>query len=72
MKSYKKFAIHVILVFVFAPFALATPLDDYVATPDANYRYSLENTIKGDGYTAYVLDMISQSWRNKIEVDRTL
>jgi len=72
MKSYNKFAILVVLVFAVAQFALATPLDDYVAAPDANYRYSLENTIKGDGFTAYVLDMISQSWRNKIEVDRTL
>jgi len=72
MKPYTKFAVLVVTVFSFAQAALGTPLDDYVAAPDANYRYSLENTIKGDGYTAYVLDMISQSWRNKIEVDRTL
>ena len=72
MKSYNKFAILVVLVFAVTQFALATPLDDYVAAPDVNYRYSLENTIKGDGYTAYVLNMISQSWRSKDEVDRTL
>ncbi|MFQ6035728.1 MAG: PhoPQ-activated pathogenicity-related family protein [Sedimentisphaerales bacterium] len=72
MKPYTKFAIFVVLIFPIASFVLATPLDDYVARPDANYRYSLENTIKGDDYTAYVLEMISQSWRNKIEVDRTI
>jgi len=72
MKSYKKYVILAVMVFAAAQVAVGTPLDDYVAKPDPNYRYSLENTIKGDGYTAYVLDMISQSWRNKIEVDRTL
>ena len=72
MKPYKKFAILAVIIFAAAQVAVSTPLDDYVARPDPNYRYSLENTIKGDGYTAYVLDMVSQSWRNKIEVDRTI
>jgi PhoPQ-activated pathogenicity-related protein len=39
-----------------------TGLDRYIQTPDSNYRYELVNTIPGDGYTVYVLDMTSQSW----------
>ena len=49
-----------------------TALDDYVKKPDASYKYSLVDTIKSKGYTAYVLDMTSQSWRSEKEVDRTL
>jgi PhoPQ-activated pathogenicity-related protein len=49
-----------------------TALDRYVAAPDANYKYSLEKTIPGKGYTTYVLEMISQAWRSAKEVDRTL
>jgi len=61
-----------VLVLVAAQFAVGTPLDDYIKAPDANYRYSVVNTIAGAGYTAYVLDMTSQSWRSKAEVNRTL
>ncbi|MBN2327869.1 MAG: PhoPQ-activated pathogenicity-related family protein [Candidatus Omnitrophica bacterium] len=49
-----------------------TTLDRYVAAPDPNYHYELVNTIQGQGYTAYVIDMISQCWRSSEEVDRTL
>ena len=49
-----------------------TALDRYVAAADANYKYELVNTIEGDGYIGYVLDMTSQSWRSPAEVDRTL
>ena len=72
MKSKNYLAILLVLVLGMAQLAFGTALDDYVAAPDANYRYSLANTVKGKGYTAYVLDMISQSWRSKSEVDRTL
>ncbi|MCH7559091.1 MAG: PhoPQ-activated pathogenicity-related family protein [Planctomycetes bacterium] len=61
-----------VLVLVAAQFAFGTPLDDYIKAPDANYRYSVVNTIAGAGYTTYVLDMTSQSWRSKAEVNRTL
>lgn len=50
----------------------ATALDDYVAAPDSAYSYQLERTITKTDYTAYVLDMTSQSWRSSVEVDRTL
>jgi len=61
-----------VLVFARPQFVFATALDDYVKKPDANYKYSVVNTIKEKGYTAYVLDMTSQVWRNGLEVDRTL
>ena len=61
-----------VLVFAAAPLAVGTPLDDYVAAPDSSYRYSVVKTVSGTGYTAYILEMTSQSWRSKEEVDRTL
>jgi PhoPQ-activated pathogenicity-related protein len=50
----------------------ATALDDYIASPDPAYAYSLARTITQSTYTAYVIDMTSQSWRSPGEVDRTL
>jgi PhoPQ-activated pathogenicity-related protein len=47
-----------------------TALDRYVAATDPNYRFELVKTIPGSGYTAFVLDMTSQSWRTSAEVDR--
>ncbi len=70
MKTRYYFTIAIVFILAMAPLAIGTPLDDYVAAPDANYKYSLANTIKGEGYKAYVLDMTSQSWRSKEEVDR--
>src|SRR5207248_7171808 len=49
-----------------------TALDKYIQAPDPNFHYELVRTIPGQGYTAYVLDMTSQSWRTAAEVDRTL
>ncbi len=45
-----------------------TPLDDYIAKPDANYKYELVSTIEGNGVTTYVLDMTSQQWLTTAEV----
>jgi PhoPQ-activated pathogenicity-related protein len=39
-----------------------TALDEYVAKPDATYKWSLAATIPGSGMTTYVLDLKSQSW----------
>ncbi len=47
-----------------------TALDRYVAKPDPSYGWTLANTITGDGWTGYVLDLTSQTWRTKAEVDR--
>ncbi len=72
MKSRYALTVLVVLILATAPLAVGTPLDDYVAAPDANYRYSVVNTVTGPGYTAYIIDMTSQSWRSKDEVDRPL
>jgi PhoPQ-activated pathogenicity-related protein len=50
----------------------ATALDRYVAAADTNYTWRLVNTIKGEGSTTYVLDMISQAWLTTNEVNRAL
>jgi len=71
MKSYKLLFLFV-LTLAGAQITVATPLDDYVAAPDTSYKYTLVNTAKGLGYTAYILDMTSQSWRSSSEVDRTI
>src|SRR6266478_1158818 len=49
-----------------------TALDRYVAAADPSYRYELIETIPGDVYAAYVLEMTSQRWRDQTEVDRPL
>lgn len=49
-----------------------TALDRYIAKPDTNYTYKLVNTIKGDHFTTFILDMTSQSWLTTNEVNRTL
>src|SRR5438445_7855350 len=49
-----------------------TPLDEYIAKPNATYSWKVVNTIPGDGYTTFVVDMKSQSWRSVPEVDRTV
>ena len=61
-----------VLVLAAAQLASGTPLDDYVAKADDSYTYSVVKTDVGPGYTAYILDMTSQSWRSKDEVDRPL
>ncbi len=71
MKSRYRLVV-LLLVLVAGRFAVATPLDDYVKAPDDNYSFSVVSTIKGEGYTAYVLDMTSQAWRSRDEVDRTI
>ncbi len=55
---------------VFAQGEAETALDRYVKTPDPAYKWSLVKTIPGDGVTAYVLDMTSQTWLTTNEVDR--
>jgi len=72
MKLRHYLTILAVLVFASAPLAVGTPLDDYVAAPDSNYRYSVVKTVSGTGYRAYILEMTSQSWRSAGEVDRTL
>ncbi len=54
-----------------APLNKRTPLDEYVAKRDSTYGWKLVGTYPGDGFTTYVLDLKSQSWRKPPEVDRS-
>ncbi len=49
-----------------------TPLDEYVARPDPHYSWSVAKEIPGKGFTVYLVDMKSQAWRTRQEVDRTV
>jgi len=54
------------------PAPALTALDRYVARPDASYEYHLVQTNRQPGFTAFILEMTSQSWRTTNEVDRIL
>lgn len=47
-------------------------LAKYVAAPDPVHSYKPRSELKAADYTAYFLDMTSQSWRSEAEVDRTV
>lgn len=49
-----------------------TALDAYIAKPDASFAWKVVSVIPGDGFTTYVVDLKSQTWRTEKEVDRTL
>ncbi|HVO98332.1 MAG TPA: PhoPQ-activated pathogenicity-related family protein [Bryobacteraceae bacterium] len=66
-----------IAVFILSSIALAaqskeTALDRYVHAPDPTYHWELANTISGEGYKAYVIDLTSQTWKPPVEPDRTV
>ncbi len=52
-----------------ASVSYATELDDYVATPDPAYGFTLLNTVPGVGFTEYIIEMTSQTWRSAAEID---
>lgn len=45
-----------------------TPLEAYIDTPDDAFTYELKDSIKGNGYTAFVIRMVSQRWLTTAEV----
>ncbi len=47
-----------------------TALDRYIAKPDPSYGWKLANTVSGQGYKGYILELSSQTWRSATEVDR--
>jgi PhoPQ-activated pathogenicity-related protein len=55
-----------------APGAAKTALDRYVEAPDPSYKYAVAATFQGNGYTASVIEMTSQTWRTAADVDRTV
>src|SRR5678815_3186385 len=47
-----------------------TALDRYVARKDSVYSWKVHSKIPGAGYTAYILELTSQTWRSEKDVDR--
>jgi len=47
-----------------------TALDRYVKQPDPTYSYRIADTVRGEGFTSYIVEMTSQTWRKPSEVDR--
>ena len=52
------------------PLPLRTPLDDYIQKPDASYSWKVVSSKSVGGMKTVVVDMVSQTWRTKEEVDR--
>ncbi len=52
--------------------AAETALDRYVKKADPTYAYTVVNTVRGEGYTSYIVELTSQTWRTPAEVDRTV
>lgn len=48
-----------------------TALDRYVHAPDPAYAWKVAGSVKGDGGTAFYIDMTSQTWLTTNEVNRT-
>ncbi len=48
-----------------------TVIDDYVRRPDDSYRWSIVSRTDERDVESIVVDMTSQTWRSKEEVDRT-
>src|SRR5262249_11121859 len=61
-----------IMLLAGAAFAQQTALDRYVAKPDQSYSWKLVNTISGQGYKGFVLELTSQQWRSEKDVDRPI
>lgn len=50
--------------------AIETALDKYLAAPDPSYQWKVAEKKAMDGLTVFAVDMTSQTWRAKPEVDR--
>jgi PhoPQ-activated pathogenicity-related protein len=49
--------------------SVQTALDKYVHAPDPAYKWSVANTVNGEGYTAYMIDLTSQAWNTPVASD---
>ncbi|MCF6285947.1 MAG: PhoPQ-activated pathogenicity-related family protein, partial [Candidatus Hydrogenedentes bacterium] len=64
----------ILLITLSLPSVAATdqhPLLSYVQQQDDSFRWEKKATIIGEGYTAHVIDLHSQRWLTRDEVDRT-
>jgi PhoPQ-activated pathogenicity-related protein len=48
-----------------------TALDDYIEKPDDSYSWKITSTKTVDGMKTVIVDMVSQTWRTKKDVNRT-
>src|SRR6266404_6867645 len=70
-----RFPLAVAVALAALPLAAAsqqTALDRYVHAADPSYKFELVNTIPGEGYTAYIIDLTSQTWKPPIEANRSV
>jgi PhoPQ-activated pathogenicity-related protein len=73
MRRVPRILLPLCLLLLAAPAAAQeTALDRYIAAPDPAFAWKLADAIQGDGYTTYVIDLTSQSWRSEQDVDRPL
>lgn len=72
IKTYKIKNIIFCMLFMAIPFAYGqeTILDEYVNRPDSTMSLIHHHTIEDDGYTTYILELYSQTWRTTADVDR--
>lgn len=49
-------------------YLLLSPLEQYVAGRDRNSPWEVKDTIKAEGYTLYIIRMVSQQWLTENEV----
>ena len=49
---------------------VSTPLDQYVQSPDAAYKWEVAKTIEGNRSKTVVIKLTSQAWRDEDDVDR--
>ena len=74
---FKVFYILIVCSFVSITFAdprlqfEQTTLDLYVHAPDEAYEYEVVKTKSGEGYKSFIVDLVSQSFLTKEDVDRT-
>ena len=50
--------------------AAETALDRYVKKPDNTYAWKVLNKVEAAGTTQFVVELVSQTWRNSAEVNR--
>src|SRR5438105_12428472 len=70
-----RFRFAIVLAALALPIVLVaqeTALDRYVHAADPSYKWQLVNTIQGEGYKAYIIDLTSQTWKPPIEANRSV
>ena len=76
MKAIRSFSLLSVLLVLAAATTHAEPagleitaLDRYVAASDDHYKYSVVDTVTGEGFTTFIVQMTSQKWLTEKEVN---